>query len=279
MIHHLRLCYMINHLPSCHIINHLPSKPGHFMSYNTSPAIDAWSFHMIHHLPSMRGHVMWYITYHQYLVMSCDTSPIINTWSCHIWLIFHGRMIIWCDTSPTIDTWLCIVMHHLPSICCHVMWYILYHQYLFMSYDQSTYCPWKMILLCDTSPTIDTWLCHIMHHLPSICFHVMWYIFYHQYLVMSYDPLTYFPWKNDLLMWYITYNWCLVMSINTSPTIDAWSCITYHWWDIYTSPTFDAWSCHMIHHLPSMHGYIIWYITYYRCMIMSYNASPIIDEY
>ena len=39
-----------------------------------------------------------------------------------------------------------------------------------------------------------------------------------------------------------------------------------------TSPTIDAWSCHMTYHLPLMHGHFIWYITYYRCMIMSYDT-------
>ena len=46
-----------------------------------------------------------------------------------------------------------------------------------------------------------------------------------------------------------------------------------------TSSTIDAWSCRKIHHLPSMHGNVIWYITYHRCKIMSYDTSTVIDAW
>ena len=43
--------------------------------------------------------------------------------------------------------------------------------------------------------------------------------------------------------------------------------------------TIDAWSCHMTHHIPSMHGHVIWYITYHRCMVMSHDTSSTIDAW
>ena len=43
---------------SFHMIHHLPSMHGDFMSYDTSPTIDAWSCHMIHH----RWQVMYHMT-------------------------------------------------------------------------------------------------------------------------------------------------------------------------------------------------------------------------
>ena len=136
----------------------------------------------------------------------------------------------------------------------------------------------------NTSPTIDAWSCHMIHHLLLMHGHVMLYINYHS---------------------------CMVMSYVASPTIDAWSChmihhllpmhghvilyITYHrYMDISyvaspinlcmvmsydTSLTIDAWSCLMIHHLLSMHGHVILYITYHRYMDMSYDKSPTIDAW
>ena len=87
--------------------------------------------------------------------------------------------------------------------------------------------------------------------------------------------------------WYITYHRCIVMSYDTSPTIYAWSYHMIHhlpsmhdyviWYMVMSSPNIDAWSCHIIHHLPSMHGHVKWNISYHRCMIMSYDASPTID--
>jgi len=46
-----------------------------------------------------------------------------------------------------------------------------------------------------------------------------------------------------------------------------------------TSPTIDARQYHLKHHLPSMHGNVIWYITYHQCKIMSYDTSTIIDAW
>ena len=113
---------------------------------------------------------------------------------------------------------------------------------------------------CCTSPTIDAWSCHIIHHLLSMHGHVIWYITYYRCMVMSYDR-------------YIIYYRCMVMSYCTSPTIDTWTYHMLHHLSIY------AWSCHMIHHLLSMHGHVLWYITYYRCMVMSYDTSPTIDAW
>ena len=169
-----------------------------------------------------------------------------------------------CETSYTIDD-------------DHIIWYITYHRCMVMSYD--------------TSPTIVTWSCHVIHHLPPMHGYVIWYITFHQYLAISYDTLTNCPWKNDHMMWFITYHRCIiksydisptVLSWDTSPTIDALLCITYYWCMVIsydTSCTFDAWSCHVIHHLPLMFGHVIWFITYYRCMAVSYDESPTVMSY
>jgi hypothetical protein len=185
----------------------------------------------------------WYITYHRCMVMSYDTSPTIYAWSYHM-------------------------IHHLPSMHDYVIWYMVM-----------------------SSPTIDAWSCHIIHHLPSMHGHVISYISYHRCMIMSYDASP----TIDVICtfhsidawWYVTYHRCIVMSYDTSPTIDAWSYHMIHhlpwmhdyviWYMVLSSPTIDAWSCHIIHHLPSMHGHVKWNISYHRCMIMSYNASPTID--
>jgi len=180
---------------------------------------------------------MGYITYHRCIVMSYDTSPIIDAWSCH-------------------------VIHHLPG---HSLWYITFHRCI--------------VMLCCSSPSIDAMSSLLIHHLPSMHGHVLWYIIYHR--------------------WFLTYQWYIkhhlpscnvinqlyrymIMLYDTSPTIDvictfhsidAWWYITYHRCIVmsyHTSPTIDTWSYHMIHHLPSMHYYVIW------SMVMS---SPSIDAW
>ena len=159
------------------------------MSCDTSPTIVSWSFHMIHLLPSMHGHVIWYITYHRCMVMSYDTS-----------------------------------------ICCHAMLYITYR------------------------------LCHMIHNLQSMHGHVIWCITYQS---MHGHVMCYIIYQSmhGHVIWYTTYHRFMVMSYDTSPTIDTWSYhMIHHLWScpvIYDLPL-----CHVIHHLPSMHGHVIWYITY-----------------
>ena len=245
-----------------------------FMSYDTSPIIDAWSYHMIHHRWSC--HIINFITFHRFIFMSCDTSPTIDVWSYYC---DTKPPVISYDTSPTIDgscyvidhLQSCHMIHHLPS--CHVIhnlpvvsydtsptghiiWYITYRWYItshccmvVMWYITYHRC---MVMSYDISPTIDTWTFHTIHNLPTMHGHVIWYITYHR---------------------------CMVMSCDTSPIIDAWSCLTVISYDISstvvsydTSPTIDTWSYHMIHHLPSMPGYVIWYITYHRCLVTSYDT-------
>ena len=132
-----------------------------FMSYDTSPIIDAWSYHMIHHRRSCHIIKFKFITFHRFIFMSYDTSPTIDAWSCHM-------------------------MHHLSSMHGHVIWYITYHRCMVMSFDTSptNRC---MVMSCDTSTIIDAWSCHMIHHLPSMHGHVIWYITYHRCMVMSYD--------------------------------------------------------------------------------------------
>ena len=160
-------------------------------------------------------------------------------------------------------------MHHLPSIHGHVIWYITYHQYLAMSYDTLTNCPWKNdnmmwfityhrynVISYDTSPTVmpwdtshrnNAWSCYVIHHLPSmhgyhlplLVGHVMWNIIYHRW--WSYHMIHHLPSMHGYVIWYITYHRYMIMSCDTSPTTDAWL-------------------CHMIHHLPSILGHFIWYI-------------------
>ena len=123
--------------------------------------------------------------------------------------------------------------------------------------------------------------------------HVKWNISYHRCMIMSYDASP----TIDVICtfhsidawWYITYHRCIVMSYDTSPTIDAWSYHMIHhlpsmhefviWYMVLSSPTIDAWSCHIIHHLQSMHSYVIWHITYHRCMVMLNETSPTIDAW
>ena len=45
------------------------------------------------------------------------------------------------------------------------------------------------------------------------------------------------------------------------------------------STVIDACSCYKIHHLLSMHGHVILYITYHRCIVMLYDTSPTIDAW
>jgi len=138
------------------------------ISYDTSPTL-------------MHDYVIWYITFHQYLVRSYYKSPTIDSWSFH--MIHHlpsvNGHIIWYITY--IDAWLCHMIHHLPSILGQVILYITYHR-----------C---MVILC-----------HMIHHLPSMHGHVIWYITYHRFMVTSSDtsPTGHF-------IWYITYHRCMVM--------------------------------------------------------------------
>ena len=108
----------------------------------------------------------------------------------------------------------------------HVIWYFTFYR-----------C---MVMLCDTSPTIDSWSCNVIHLLrscllPSMHDHVIWYITYHRCIIMSYDTspiidawlchmIHHLPSMHDHDIWYITYHRCMIMLYVTSPTIDASSC-------------------------------------------------------
>ena len=144
-----------------------------------------------------------------------------------------------CDTSSTIDAWSCHVMHHLPSMHGHVIWFITYHRCIVMSDDAP-----PMIMSYDASPTIVTWTFHLIHHLPvmscdtSLTFDFIWFIICYSCMVIYHLSSI-----HGRVMWYITYHRCMVMSYDASPTIEAWS-------------------CHVIHHLPSRHGHVMWCITY-----------------
>ncbi len=149
-----------------------------------------------------------------------------------------------------------------------------------------------MVMSYDASPTIDAWLCHVIHHLPSMHSHVIWHITYHLCLVISYDTSPSIDaWLCNMIYGtVIAKHRCMVMFNETSPTFDAWSCHMMHHLPSMsyvlfiqsmhgdTSPTIDAWSCHIIHHLSLMPGHIIWYITYHRCMVMFYDTSSTIVD-
>ena len=125
----------------------------------------------------------------------------------------------------------------LPSMHGHVIWHITYHRCMVMSYD--------------TSPIIDAWSYHLIHHLPSM--HGRFMI--HHLLSMHSD----------------------FMSYDASPTIDASSCHVIHhlpsmhchiiWYITY----YRCMSCHMIHHLLSMHG------QHHRWEVMYHITWPCID--
>ena len=150
--------------------------------------VDAWSYHMIRHLLSMHGHVICYITYHCFILMSYDTSPTVMS----------------CDTSPTID-------FILPSMHGHV-WYITY---------RSCHMIHRLPCLCHM-------IHHMIHHLSSMHDHVLGYITYHRYIVLSnyISPTIH---ACLLAISHITYHRCMVMSWDESPIIDVWSCLlVYH---------------------------------------------------
>jgi hypothetical protein len=144
------------------------------------------------------------------------------------------------------------MIHPLPSLHGHVMWYITYHvmhQLLSISYD--------------SSPIIDGCSCLLLHHIPSMDVHVLCYITYHRCIVMSCDALP------TIKVW-------------SCYTIDAWSCHVIHQLLLISydsSPAIVAWSCHVIHHLSSMHGHVIWCIIYHWCIVMSYDTSSTIDAW
>ena len=125
----------------------------------------------------------------------------------------------------------------------HVMLYINCYRY--------------MVILYDTSPTIDVWSYHMILHLPSIHGHVMWYITYHTCMSTCRIAQRLPSMHGHVLG-------CMVMLFDVSPIIDMSTCHIAH----------QLRSCHVIHHLPLIHGYVIWNITYHRCMVMSLNTSP-----
>jgi len=47
-------------------------------------------------------------------------------------------------------------------------------------------------------------------------------------------------------------------------------------WNVYKCSYFR---CHVIHHLPSMHGHVMLYITYHWYMVIAYYTSPTIDAW
>jgi hypothetical protein len=147
----------------------------------------------------------------------------------------------------------------------------------------------------NASPTIVAWSCQMIHHIPSMGWT---YHFMHQLMSMGFT----FYMIHHLLSCHILLHlpsmhvniiWCLVMSCDTSPTIDARSCQmihhipsmgwTYHIMHQLMSMGFTFYmihhlsSCHILLHLPSMHGHVLWYITYHRCTAISFDTSPPID--
>jgi hypothetical protein len=176
------------------------------ISFNSSPTIDAWSYHLIHHLRS-------YHLIHQ--------LPWINS-SCHMihqLLLLHGH-ILWCITYHRSY----YLIHHVPLIHIHFILCITYHRLIVLSYDTSpTVISYNtLVVSSNSSPIIDKWSYHLIHHLPSINFHVV--------------------------IWYFTFHWPYIL-IHHLPSMHVMS------YDM--SPTIDAWSYHLIHHLLSMHGHII----------------------
>ena len=187
------------------------------------------------------------------------------------------------------------MIHHLPidAWSCHIIWYIIYYRCMVMSYD--------------TSPTIDACSFHMLHHLPSMHGHIIWYIIYHRCMIMWYDTCP------TVMLYHIIHYQPVIlyspiyMSYYTRTTIDAWSYYKMHhlrschmihhlssmhghviWYITYhlcadisycTSPTIDTWTYHIMHHLPSIHGHVIWYITYFWCMVMSCYTSITINAW
>jgi len=171
--------------------------------------VDAWSYHMIRHLLSMHGHVICYITHHCFILMSYDTSPTVMS----------------CDTSPTIDfIWFvtchrCMVMSYDTSPTGHVIWYIAYHVIWYTTYHRCHMI--HHLRLCHM-------IHHMIHHLSSMHDHVLGYITYHRYIVLSnyISPTIH---ACLLAISHITYHRCMTMSWDESPIIDVWSCLlVYH---------------------------------------------------
>ena len=114
----------------------------------------------------------------------------------------------------------------------HVIWYITYNRCLVIWYHRC------MVMSLDSSPIIDTWLCHMIHHLPSITIDT--------WLCHMICHLLSMP---GHVIWCITHHRCMSMSYITSTSIDAWSCL-------------------LINHLPSMHGHTMLCITFHRYIDM-----------
>ena len=181
------------------------------ISYYTSPIIDEWSCHtIIHHLASMNGNVRWYITHHRCMFMSYDTSHTIIPYD---------------NASPSIDAWSCYMIHHIPSMLVHVIWYI------------------------------DAWSCHMIHHLPSMHRHVIW-------------PC-------------IDGRWCIIWHGHASMVGDVSydmksPCIDKRWC-IMKRPCIDGRWCIMWHDHVSMIGDVSYDMTVHRWYVMCYMTWPCID--
>jgi hypothetical protein len=173
----------------------------------------------------------------------------------------HGH-VMWCTSLIYIfDGYM---LHYLPSMHGHIICYITYYRCIVISLNSTYYrcivislnstyhrC---MVMLYDTSPIIDALPCPGMHHLSSMHGHAFWYITCHRCMFISCDisptVIHHLPSIHGHVIWYTTYHRCHMI---------------HH-----------LRLCHMIHLLSSMHG---WYITYYRCVVMSCDTSPTIDKY
>ena len=134
-----------------------------------------------------------------------------------------------------------------------------------------------MVISFNSSPTIDAWSYHLIHHLRSYhlihqlpwinssCHmihqllllhgHILWCITYHR----SYYLIHHVPLIHIHFILCITYHRLIVLSYDTSPTVISYNTLVV---SFNSSPTIDAWSYHLIHHLLSMHVHVIKFITY-----------------
>ena len=75
------------------------------------------------------------------------------------------------------------------------------------------------------------------------------------------------------VIWYITYRSChMIHHIPSYHIINHLMSMGFTFYMIHHLS-----SCHILIYLPSMHGHVLWYITYHRCTAISFDTSPTID--